>query len=666
MTESVSFFLAFLLPLTGIIGILLFPPALRSRINFLFVLLVAIVTSVPAVNALTGNNIDVTVFNNSVFGKITLHIDRLSSWFILIINLTCINGAFYGIGYMRSYKEQKANLSMHWILFLLFQSSMLWVCMVQNGLAFLVVWELMSLSSFLLVIFEHQNKTTLKAGINYLVQMHIGVLFLTAAFIRVYFSGGSFEFSAIEKFFSQYSNTWLFFLFFIGFGIKAGFIPLHSWLPQAHPAAPSHISGVMSGVIVKLGIYGIFRIAFMLTQDYIFIGEIVIIISIMTGLYGILNAAMHRDYKKMLAYCTIENIGIIGIGIGLGLIGIGTGNALLIILGFTSALLHTLNHSLFKSLLFFNAGSVYQQTHTRDMEKLGGLIRNMPQTATLFLIGGMAIGGLPPFNGFVSEFLLYSGLLAGIKSIGISYITLMVSSLAALAVIGGISMLTFTKSFGIIFLGAPRTELSHHPKEVSLGMRFPQYFILAIMLSIGLFPQFYFSITQKIITGFMPSAISLNDVLPASILNSVSAVGKFAMLLIGLILLVYFLRIWFTKKLSVAKVSTWGCGYIAPSTTMQYTGKSYSKSLSKLLNFVVLEKKKYKEIQSNEIFPAERKHSSHYNDFFVTKIFDAIVSRLLYSLNYFQFIQNGKIQLYILYGIFFIVLVFLGTIFKII
>src|SRR5574337_930262 len=196
MTESVLFSLAFLLPLAGVILILSVPSALRSRITFLFVLMVAIVTSVPAVNALTRNNIDISVFNNAVFGKITLHIDRLSSWFILIINLTCINGAFYGIGYMRSYRDQKTNLSMHWILFLLFQSSMLWVCMVQNGLAFLIVCELMSLSSFLLVIFDHQNKTTLKAGINYLVQMHIGVLFLTAAFIWVYFSEGSFEFSA--------------------------------------------------------------------------------------------------------------------------------------------------------------------------------------------------------------------------------------------------------------------------------------------------------------------------------------------------------------------------------------------------------------------------------------------------------------------------------------
>jgi len=495
--------------------------------------------------------------------------------------------------------------------------------------------------------------------------MHISVLFLMAAFVWVYFSEGSFEFSAIEKFFSSHQNLWLFLLFFTGFGIKAGFIPLHSWLPQAHPAAPSHISGVMSGVIVKMGIFGIFRISFLLKQDYSVIGEIVIIISVLTGIYGILNAAVHRDYKKMLAYCTIENIGIIGMGIGLGLIGMGNENTLLATLGFTAALLHTLNHSLFKSLLFFSAGSVYQQTHTRDMERLGGLIRSMPQTAVFFLIGGLAIGGLPPFNGFVSEFLLYSGLIAGIKSIGITYITLMISSLAGLAVIGGISMLTFTKSFGTIFLGVSRSDLHQQPKEAGLVMQLPQYFILSIMLSIGLFPQFYFSIVQQIVSGFIPSITSITEVTPSS-LNSISAIGMFSLLFILLLLLIYFIRTSIIRKHPVTEDSTWGCGYTVPSSTMQYTGKSYSKSLGKLLGFVVLEKKKYKEIQAKEIFPAERKHSSHYNDFFVTKIFDGIVSRLLYSLNFFQFIQNGKVQLYILYGIFFIVLVFLGTIFKII
>jgi hydrogenase-4 component B len=664
MPDFLFLSLALLLPIAGIISIPLLPHSIRAKANFIFVLLVAVITTIPAVNALTGNDVDIVISNTIVFGNISFHIDSLTSWFILIINLTCINGAFYGIGYMKQYDQQKANLSMHWIFYLLFQSSMLWLCMIQNGLAFLIVWELMSISSFLLVIFEHQNKATLKAGINYLVQMHIGVLFLATAFIWVYYSEGSFEFSAIEKFFSSNPNLWLFLLFFVGFGIKAGFIPLHSWLPQAHPAAPSHISGVMSGVIVKLGIYGIFRIILFLKQDYMVIGEIIIILSLLTGLYGILNAAVHRDFKKMLAYCTIENIGIIGMGIGLGLLGIGNGNTMLIVLGFTSALLHTLNHSLFKSLLFFSAGSVYLQTHTRDMEKLGGLVHSMPQTALFFLVGGMAIGGLPPFNGFVSEFLLYSGILVGIKSIGISYIALMIFSLAGLALIGGLSMLTFTKSFGTIFLGNPRTQLQHPPREVTFGMRLPQYFILTIMLSIGLFPRFYFSVVNGIVLRFIPVASSGSILIPSSILNIISSIGKFAIVFIIFIILIYVIRNQVFRKRSVSIELTWGCGYVASNARMQYSGKSFSKSLGKLLNFIILEKKKYKEIPTNEIFPQERRYSSHYNDFFVTKIFNGIVDKLLYSLNYFQFIQNGKIQMYILYGIFFIVLIFLGTVFK--
>jgi hydrogenase-4 component B len=664
MTNSLLLFLSFVLPIVGMISIPLLPHSTRSKANFIFVLLMAVITSIPAIKALTGNTIEIVISKALVFGNISFQIDSLSAWFILIINLTCINGAFYGIGYMKQYSEQRSNLSMHWILFLLFQSSMLWVCIVQNGLAFLVVWELMSISSFLLVIFEHQKKATLKAGINYLVQMHIGVLFLAAAFIWVYYAEGSFEFSAIEKFFSSNPNLWLFILFFVGFGIKAGFIPLHSWLPQAHPAAPSHISGVMSGVIVKLGIYGIFRMIFFLKQDYTLIGEIIITLSVLTGLYGILNSSVHRDFKKMLAYCTIENIGIIGIGLGIGLMGIGTGNAVMIILGFGGALLHTLNHSLFKSLLFFTAGSVYQQTHTRDMEKLGGLIRTMPQTAMLFLAGAMAIGGLPPFNGFVSEFLIYSGILLGIKSISILYISLMIFTLAGLALIGGISMLTFTKSFGTIFLGNPRTHLHQQPREVSLGMRLPQYFILFIMLSIGLFPQFYFSIVNEIVLQFIPAASAASNLIPSSFLNSISSIGKFSMLFILLLLVIYAVRKSVSRTRQISTNTTWGCGYAAPNARMQYTGKSFSKSLGKLLNFIILEKKKYKEISAGEIFPAERKHSSHYNDFFVTRIFNGIVDRLLYSMNYFQFIQNGKIQMYILYGIFFIVVVFLGTLFK--
>jgi len=330
----------------GIFCIPMLPAKIKVFTSFLLVLLVAITTSIPAVNALFGTPVEFFLPGSVLFGEIPLRIDALSAWFILIINLTCLNGAFYGIGYMKTYNAQKANLSLHWSLFLIFQVSMLWVCMLQHSLAFLIAWEMMSLSSLFLVIFEHNKKDTLKAGINYMVQMHLGVAFLTVGFIWVYFAQGSFNFIAISDYFGTNFNAWLFLVFFVGFGIKAGFVPLHSWLPHAHPAAPSHISGVMSGVIVKLGIYGIIRVALMLQSELLLIGESILIISIITGIFGILNASVHRDFKKMLAYCTIENIGIIGAGIGLFLIGAGFNNTMLMVIGLSSALLHTLNHSL--------------------------------------------------------------------------------------------------------------------------------------------------------------------------------------------------------------------------------------------------------------------------------------------------------------------------------
>jgi len=650
----------------GIVSIPLLPSKIKAFSNFLFVFLVAITTSIPAVNALLGNPMELTLPGSAFFGDIPLRIDALSAWFILIINLTCVNGAFYGIGYMKPYQERKANLSLHWTLFLVFQTSMLWVCMLQHSLAFLIAWEIMSLSSLFLVIFEHEKNETLKAGVNYMVQMHIGVAFLTVAFIWVYFAQGSFDFLAISDYFGTNFNGWLFLLFFIGFGIKAGFVPLHSWLPHAHPAAPSHISGVMSGVIVKLGIYGIIRVALMLQSELLLIGELLLIISIITGVFGILNASVHRDFKKMLAYCTIENIGIIGAGIGLFLIGAGFDNTTLMVIGLSGALLHTLNHSLFKSLLFFSVGSVYQQTHTRDMEKLGGLIHQMPQTASLFLIGSLAIGGLPPLNGFISEFLIYNGFLNGINTVGLTHSTLMILSLASLAIIGGLSLLTFTKTFGTVFLGNPRQQLHNPPAEVSLWMRAPQYFIVGIMLSIGLFPQFYFSVSLQLIQSVLPASgtIDIEAFTPMIIL--MGNVGRYSMLFLALLIGIYLLRNYFTGLQPSQKTGTWGCGYVAPNVQMQYTGKSFSKSLSKLLGFIVKEKKKYTEIEAGEIFPQPRKHSSHYVDFFEETFFKEATKRLLHLLDYFQFIQNGKVQMYVMYGLFFILLVFLGTIFNLI
>lgn len=642
------------------------PARTRSVVSLVFVLLNAALTSVPAFEALAGRPLDVVFEGTPFFGIVPLRLDALSAWFVLIINFTCINGGLYGIGYMRSYGEQKPGLALHWSMFLLFQASMLWVCLLQQGAAFLVAWELMSLSSLLLVMFEHQKQDTQKAGINYLVQMHIGVALLSVAFIWVYFATGSLDFRAMAGFFHENRNVWLFLLFFGGFGIKAGFIPLHSWLPHAHPAAPSHVSGVMSGVIVKMGIYGILRVALMLENDLLLIGVMLLALSVATGVFGILNAAVHRDFKRMLAYCTIENIGIIGAGIGLFLTGRGTNNVLLGYIGLSAALLHTLNHSLYKSLLFFAAGSIYSQTHTRNMEKLGGLIKGMPQTALFFLAGALAIGGLPPFNGFVSEFLLYSGLLMGMKTSSFYLSTLMMLALAGLVMIGGLSLLTFTKSFGVIFLGNARAPLRHTPEEVPFVMRLPQLMIVGVMLSIGLFPQFYMAAVARISSNLFPANQLPDSAAITSLTSSMASIGIYSLLFLGLFAVVFTVRRVRTAGRPSQINSTWGCGYVLPDNRMQYTGKSFSKTLGKLLGFIVAEKKNYAEIAPGEIFPKERSYSSHYADFFENGLINKLTDRLQSGMNFFQFIQNGRIQYYMLYGVFFIVLIFLATLFNLI
>lgn len=658
-----SFFnYSLVITLVGIISLFFVPLRFKADLSVLVVLLNALLTSFIAIRVLNGQAFEYTLNAGAFLGNIKISVDSLSAWFILIINFTSFTGALFGNGYLKAYKEPASKLNLHWALFILFHLSMVWVCILQHGFAFLVAWEVMSLSSMLLVIFDHHKPKTLKAGINYLVQMHISVTFLTIGFIWVYFQTGSFSFESFQTFFGSNSNVWLFLIFFIGFGIKAGFVPLHTWLPHAHPAAPSHVSGVMSGVIVKLGIYGIFRIISFLKADFLLLGEIVITISVLTGVYGILNAAIHRDFKQMLAYCTIENIGIIGIGIGLGLMGMGNGSAVLYYLGFGGALLHVLNHSLFKSLLFYSAGSVYQQTHTRDMDDLGGLIKRMPKTAILFLIGAIAIGGLPPFNGFVSEFILYNGLLEGLKISNLSQISLLVITLGGLSIIGGISVLTFTKTFGTIFLGSERKPLTHQPVEVSFMMLLPQYLIVAVMLSVAFLPQFYLNTIFNLLGNLGGAQAIVGSSGLTGYSESIANINLYSLLFIAIIAVSWMARAVVIKGKSLKVQPTWGCAYVAPNSRMQYTGKSFSKSLGKIFGFVLVEEKKYKELEVGEIFPDNRKYVSHYHDFFEYRFIKYITQHLVYAANYFKFIQNGRVQSYVWYGIVFMVAIFALTV----
>ena len=657
---------SWIIALLAMVAIYFAPAKMKAHTAALAVVANAIVTGWLAISALTGHVVNFVFYGGNLFGDVLVRVDELSAWFLLIINFTCLTGVFFGSGYLKTSDSSPKKLNLHWMLFVLFQLSMLWVCMIQHGLVFLIIWEVMSLSSVLLVIFDNNNPKIIKAGISYLVQMHISIVFLTIGFIWLYFQTGSFSFDAFTVYFGSNSNIGLFLVLFIGFGLKAGFIPLHSGLLQGDPAAPSHIAGIMSGVLVKLGIYGIFRVASYLRSDYLLLGEIILTVSVATGLFGILNAAVHRNMKKMLAYCTIENIGTIGIGIGIGLIGLGNNTPVLYYLGFGGALMHVLNHSLFKSLLFFSSGSVAQQTQTSDMEKLGGLIKKMPRTGLVFLIAAIGICGLPPFNGFISEFLIYSGLIEGVKIHDTNEMILFSVSLAGLSVIGGLSILTFTKSFGTVFLGNARKQLPVEPHEVSLQMLVPQYAIIALMISVAIFPAFYLQVIGNVILSLTKGVIIPQPAGFTNYLSILQNISNYSMLFICIVGVFWGIRYKLLSTRSKVIQPTWGCAYAAPTSKIQYTGKSFSKTLSKMFNFIVIERKQYTELKAGEIFPEKRKHASHYHDFFEFRFIHVITNQLIYAANYFKFIQNGRIQSYVLYGIVFILTIFILTAFNII
>jgi hydrogenase-4 component B len=425
---------------------------------------------------------------------------------------------------------------------------------------------------------------------------------------------------------------------------------LHSWLPYAHPAAPSHVSGIMSGVIIKIGIYGILRMLTFVHSDFSSIGYIILFLSVLTGIYGVMLAILQHNLKKLLAYHSIENIGIIGIGIGLGCIGLGNGNATIAIFGFTGALLHTLNHSLFKSLLFYASGNVYQSTHTMNIEQLGGVGRRMPQTAILFLIAALAICGLPPFNGFISEFLIYNGLFNGLKGEYLPYLLVF-----GLALIGGLALLCFTKAFGSIFLGSPRHKLQNILEGENIPKLIPMYAITFFIIAIGVYPKFILNVLKlpvSLLTSSLNHNIFSSDLPGIQIMTSV---GYASLSFLALSVLVFILRNGFLKLKPVRSETTWGCAYIGPSYKMQYTASSFVRNFRKLAEPILSIHKFKKEITG--IFPGLAWHETHPKDKSEEVFIKYPLRRFRTFLNFFSFLQNGRPQFYILYGFTFIVLV---------
>lgn len=618
----------------------------------------AVLTLIPALKVLISGQDLMQVLNfNQIFGNVNFVIDPLSAFFIIVVSVMSLASVIYSKGYLNPYIEQGKNINSHLVFLPMLIASMLLVVTCQNALMFLICWEIMSLSSFFLVIFENEKKEVLKAGIKYLVFMHFSVLFIIMAFAILSITSGSLDFSSFA--FALQHNKHLanlvFILAFIGFGTKAGFVPFHNWLPDAHPAAPSHVSAIMSGVMIKTGIYGILRILSLIHTPSIFISYLVLVISVISALYGVLYAITQHDLKRLLAYHSIENIGIIGIGIGVGMLGIAYSHPIVAVLGFAGGILHILNHSIFKELLFLSAGSVYIKTHTRNVEVLGGLIKSMPATALLFLIGSIAICGLPPFNGFISEFLVYFGMFKGLSIHNFFSMVTLLFSIAGLALVGTMAVLCFTKAFSIIFLGMPRSEAAEKVQnDTGKTMILPMSFLAILTLLIGLFPQYVFDyllMPVHVITGFTPAGTSE----PVSLMQTISGYALAFVLFLGVVAA---LKLLLTKnKIDIQE--TWGCGYNRGNNHMQYTASSYASPFLSMLR--PLFKKVFDIEKPKHLFPQSAHFSLHIDDIEEAYLINPVIKGDEWFLSKFETIQSGNIQSYIKYGLIFLVLVIIGS-----
>jgi len=593
----------------------------------------------------------------------TLTIDSLSAYFVLLISFGMLTGILYAGGYLKPYRKtmSRLELGIHHLAFIWLHISMLMVTVLRDGTFFLLAWEMMSVSSFILILFEASKKETRLIALNYLIQMHVGFILIMGAMMYVQSLGYAFGFDGLAGYFSKNSVLPLFLVLFAGFGIKAGFVPLHTWLPHAHPAAPSHVSGVMSGVMIKMGIYGLLRVLTYIHAELYVVGLIILGVSTLSGLLGVMNAITQHDIKKLLAYHSIENIGIIGMGIGAGLLGVALNAPALAALAFTGGLLHIFNHSLFKSLLFYGAGSVYQATHTRNVEQLGGLMKSMPKTGMLFLLGSLSICGLPPFNGFISEFLIYMGLFKGL-GLDIWYLDLsMLASILGLTLIGGLAVFCFTKVFSITFLGSPRSSKASQAAEVSDDMIFSKILVGVLIVAIGLFPNLFVKWVAEVTALYVPDISPIENALP-----TLMKVGMAGGLFIVVSLVLLWVRSRQQKQVVVEYGPTWGCGYSGANAAVhQYTATSYANNFTELVGPLVGTTTHYEKIAEEGIFPKARHFETHSYDVFEKTLIDKPAELLLKSTDRHESFQTGKLTHYLIYVFVFLALVFLLTYFQI-
>ena len=504
--------------------------------------------------------------------------DTLSMVFVALIALGSVPNLFYSFGYLPHIKR-KLHYQLHYFAFI---ASMIGVVISGNALMFLLFWELMSLTSWQLILTDIESTDTIKAARFYFLMTHFGFLFLLLFFLIA--TNGDLEigFAQMRSIVAAFPYaTLLFFLLVLGFLSKAGAVPLHVWLPYAHPQAPSPVSALMSGVMLKVAIYGMFRFLFDVLYPWpLEWGVVVLTIGSISSLVGVLYALSEHDIKALLANHSIENIGIILIGFGMGMIFDALHLATLSTFAFVAALFHTFNHMSFKSLLFMSAGSVLHQTHTKNMEKYGGLVRSMPVTALSFLVASIAISALPPSNGFLSEWMIFQSMLGSSHIDNTSLKLAIPFAVFALAMTGGLAIACFVKAYGITFLGLHRSANAKHAVEVNFWMRFGMILISLVIFSLMLFTPWYLHYFDKVFVSLGRSSV-YTQMFPEGLwhLHSVAANGGVVsplILLIALvgvtILMMLAYRIFGIKE---RIHHTWACGYNTSAQT-QYTATGFA------------------------------------------------------------------------------------------
>ncbi len=578
------------------------------------------------------------------WGQFAIRLDPISALFLVPVFLVPALGSIYGLGYWRQSDNSESG---RWLAFFygLLAGSMALVAVAADGVLFLFAWEVMATAAYFACTAQEDNAAVRRAGWVYLVATHVGTLCLIAMFALWRQATGSFALAPAVAVPADLAAA-IFMLAIVGFGLKAGLVPLHVWLPGAHANAPSHVSAVMSGVMLKMGIYGMVRMTALLGPAPPWWGGTLLTAGAITGVLGIAFAVAQRDLKRLLAYSSIENVGIITMGLGLALLGRSLDRSDWVLLGIGGALLHVWNHSLFKSLLFLGSGAILHAAGTREIDRLGGLARRMPRTMVAFLVGAVAICGLPPLNGFASEWLLYVGLFRTTAGVAEAH-TLPIAAVAVvpLSMIGALAVACFVKLVGALFLGSPRSPASEQAHDPAATMATPMAVLGVCCIVIGIFPMGVSPLLERAAREWMGRPElrmgSLVELAPLEWLTGVSF-----LLLAALATILAALRLLSRGALAPA-AGTWDCGYARPSARMQYTGSSFAQTLVQLFTFALLPRIHRPALRGP--FPKSARFSSVIPDPVLDRLIVPTFRRSGQFLPRLRVLQQGQTQWYVLY-----------------